>query len=233
MTLKDGVSGIKDFFTLVKDLFVGVLVGALLLWPAGLNDRLKEAGFTKGTFGPLTWQASETAQNVSEAKQDVQDVTGAMENVTADPKYANDPRLKQVLDKLKTSEANITSADSTLKTAVAQQQGTAAPQQASQQPAASGWIMLGRIDENRQKWVTANINVPVGSSYAVSPGQEFQLAETVYLRSESIAGQRAAGAINSVVQSGTKVKVLQVDNQSHALAGGWFVWAQVSVEKSS
>jgi hypothetical protein len=233
MSLKDGVSVVKDFFTLTKDVFVGVLVGALLLWPSGLNNKLKEAGFTKGDFGPLTWQAAATAQNVSQAKQDVQDVTGAMENVTADPKYAKDPRLMQVLDKLKTSEVNITSADSTLKTAVAQQQGSAVQQQTSKGPASSGWIMMGRVDEKRQKWVTANVNVPPGSSYALGPGQELQLAETVYLRSESVAGQRAAGAITNVVQSGTKVKVLQVDDQSHALAGGWFVWAQVSVERTS
>src|SRR5579863_1850644 len=169
MTLKDGVSEVKDLFTLIKDLFLGVLVGALLLWPSGLNDKLKAAGFTKGDFGPLTWQASQTAQNVSEAKQDVQDVTGAMENVAADPRYANDPRLKQVLDKLKTSEVNITSADSTLKTAVAQQQGSTAQAAPTSQPATlAGWIMLGRIDEARQKWVTVNINVPVGSAYAVT-----------------------------------------------------------------
>jgi hypothetical protein len=231
MLLKDSVSVVKDFFTLAKDLFVGVLVGALLLWPSGLNSKLKDAGFTKGNLGLFTWEAAQTAQNVSQAKQDVQDVTGAMENVAADPKYAKDERLRQVLDKLKKSEANITTADSALKTTVAQQQG-AVQQETSREPPSTGWVMLGRIDEEHKQWVTTNINVPVGSSYALSAGQELQIAETVYLRAESVAGQRAAGAITNVVQSGTKVKVVQLDAQSHSLSGGWFVWAQVTVQKS-
>lgn len=232
MALKDSVSVVQGVFTLVKDVFVGFLVGALLLWPSGLNSKLKDAGFTQGNFGLFTWQAAQTAQNVSQAKQDVQDVAGAMEIVTADPKYAKDPRLQGMLDKLKNSETSITTADSALKTTVAQQQG-AEQQQTSQAPVAAGWIMLGRIDQERQHWVTTNTTAPVGSLYALVPGQELQLSEAVYLRSESVPGQRAAGAITRVVPSGSKVKVLQVDAQSHSLAGGWFVWAQVSVEKTS
>jgi hypothetical protein len=233
MSLKDAVSQTKDLFTLAKDLFVGVLVGALLLWPAGLNDRLQKAGFSKGDFGPLTWQAAATAQSVSQAKQDVQDGTGALENIAADPKYAKDERLKQVLEKLKSSETSITTADSTLKTTVAQQQ-SAVQQETSKPTPSTGWLMLGRIDENRQHWVTANIKALPGSSFSVGPGQEVQLSETVYLRAENTPGQRAAGTILNVLQPGTKLKVLQVDTQSsHALAGGYFVWAQVEVEQSS
>ena len=230
MPLKDSVGTVQGIFALVKDVFVGVLVGALLLWPSGLNSKLKDAGFTQGNFGVLTWQATQTAQNVSQAKQDVQDVTGALENVAADPRYAKDQRLHDVLDKLKSSETSITNADATLKNTITQQQ-SAAPQPAAQAPAATGWILLGRIDEARQHWVTTNTTQPLGSAYAVAAGQEVQTGEAVYLRAESVPGQRAAGAISGVVPAGTKVKVRQVDTQSHALAGGWFVWAQVEVEK--
>lgn len=228
MALRDSISTFKDLFTLAKDLLLAVLVGALLLWPSSLNNRLTQAGFTKGDFGPLTWQAAPTAQNVSQAKQDVQDVTDALTKVTKDPKYARDQRLQQMLEKLQNSEANITTADSYLQTTVSQQQ--AAVQQATSKPAASqGWIMLGRIDESRN-WVRTSIDVPLGSSFALAAGQQVQLAKPVYLRSESVAGQRAAGAIVNVVEAGAKVKLLQLDTQSHALAGGWFVWAQVAVE---
>jgi hypothetical protein len=234
MDLKDNVSIFKDFFTLVKDVFVGLLVAALLLWPARLNDKLKAAGFTTGNFGVLSWSAQSTAQNVSQAKQDVQDGTNGLEALANDPKYAKDPRVRDILAKLKTSEANITSADATLKTTVAAQQSAAQPATATAAPAVEGWILLGRIDQNKKQWVTENVNVAGGKSYSAAVGQEFELSEAVYLRSASSPGQRATGAILSVLPAGSKIKVLELDDQSsHALGGGWFVWARVSSQKAS
>jgi hypothetical protein len=233
MEMKDNISIFKDFFTLVKDVFVGVLVGALLLWPARLNDKLKAAGFTTGNFGVFSWSA-QTAQNVSQAKQDVQDGTTGLEAVANDPKYAKDPRLKEILEKLKTSEANITSADATLKNTVAQQQNAAQQPSAAKASEVEGWILLGRVDQDRREWVTANINLAGGKTYSPAVGQELELSESVYLRTPSAPGKRATGAILGVLPEGSKVKVLELDDQSsHALGGGWFVWARVSGQKTS
>ena len=233
MSIKDGISAFKDIFTLVKDVFVGVFVAALLLWPSALNQKMKDAGINKADFGVFSWDA-QTAEHVSQAKQDIQDGTAALEKYANDPRYAHDEQLKQVLGKFQASEANIASADATMKTAAAEQQKSAQQDTATKQAAVtSGWIMLGRCDQAQKQWVTSNIKVAPGSTYAVAVGQTEELAETVYLRSDSAPGQRASGSIISVVPQGTSVKVLEVDTQSHALAGGWFVWARVTVEKAN
>jgi hypothetical protein len=233
MDIKDNVSIFKDFFTLVKDIFVGVLIAALLLWPTRLNDKLKAAGFTTGNFGVLSWSAQSTAQNVSQAKQDVQDGTTGLEALANDPKYAKDPRVKDILGKLKTSEANITSADAMLKNTVAQQQSATQQQSPTTAPPTEGWIMLGRIDQDKKQWVTENVNLAGATAYSLAVGQELELSQSVYLRALSSPGQRATGAILSVLPAGSKVKVLELDDQSsHALAGGWFVWARVSSQKT-
>lgn len=231
MALKDGISATKDIFTLIKDVFVGILVGALLLSPTALNNKFKQAGIQSANLGVFTWQAP--ASQISQAKQDVQDVTGALQTLAAQPKFANDDLLQKALQKLQSSEQNITNADTALKSSL--QQGAAG--QPASAAAKQGWIMLGRVaggdkDKDAQPWhwVTTNLDVAVGSPYDVQQGQEVQVAEALYLHADTGPGQHASGAIQGVVQQGSKVKLLHLDTQSHALAGGYFVWAQVAVE---
>jgi hypothetical protein len=234
MALKDGISATQDIFTLIKDVFIGTLVGALLLSPATLSDKFKKAGIQSANLGVFTWQAAPAAaQNISQAKQDVQDVTGALQTLAAQPKFANDQLLQQVLAKLNSSEQNITTVDTVLKNSL--QQGTA--EQPTSTAAKQGWIMLGRVqgstsnkDAQPWHWATTNINVAVGSPYALEVGQEVQAAEALYLHADTGPTQHASGAVQGVVPQGSKVKLLHLDTQSHALAGGYFVWAQVAVE---
>jgi hypothetical protein len=233
MSLKDGMSVTKDLFTLIKDVFIGILVGALLLSPTTLNDKFKQAGIQSANLGVFTWQAAPAAQNVSQAKQDVQDVTGALQTLATQPKFANDQLLQQALQKLKSSEQNIASADTALKSSL--QQGAA--EQPNSSATKQGWIMLGRVEggtSNRDakpwQWATTNINVAIGSPYTLQEGQVVVATDALYLHADAGPGQHASGAIQGVVQQGSKVKLLHLDTQSHALAGGYFVWAQVSVE---
>jgi hypothetical protein len=234
MGLKDGISATKDIFTLVKDVFVGILVGALLLSPATLNDKFSKAGIQSANLGVFTWQAAPAAaQNISQAKQDVQDVTGALQTLAAQPKFANEQLLQQALVKLNSSEQNITTVDTVLKSSM--QQGTA--QQPNAPTAKQGWIMLGRVqgeannkDAQPWHWATTNINVAVGSPYSLQEGQQVQVGEALYLHADTNAGQHATGAVQGVVPQQAKIKLLHLDTQSHALAGGYFVWAQVEIE---
>jgi len=115
-----------------------------------------------------------------------------------------------------------------------EQQQNSVERQSPNAAATEGWIFLGRVDENKQRWLIANGRPIAGGEFPqLTPGQELVLTDGLYLRSEGAPGQRASSPILDVIPAGTKVEVIDIDTQSHALAGGWFVWAKVKIAKGT
>ena len=213
----------KTVVELIRDLLIGVFIGLIFFFPGCINTVFQKAGIVKAEWGGLTWQAG---GEVSQAKLAVQDVTAALTDLsekTKDP--VAQKTIKDAIDQLKLSQASINSADQSIKSTVEQVQKTE-PQQA-QQKATEGWTFLGHINEAKNDWTSTNAHKSNGGDPSFTSGQKLVTTDTIYLRAPTPPGQHATGQVIGVIPSGSTIEVLEMDTSSHALQGGWFVWARV------
>jgi hypothetical protein len=237
----------QQVLRLLRDALFGLLVILLIGFPTLLSKRLTDAGFTK--IGPegVTWEAqvqaanketkatAGTVTNLTQALTDAHQTLTQIEQQTNDSRI-NDPKLKasvtQLSQQITGALDQVQRADSSLKQTVLTQQTLLA--QSATSPAAadvipkSGWIFVGQVDQDQRSWVSGSpVNI-VPVPYPLRVGQALTIAGENYLHADSETAQHREGKIVAVLRDGTQVHVLKTD-LSHALAGGWFVWVQVSV----
>jgi hypothetical protein len=213
----------KTLFELIRDVMIAIFIGLIFFAPGCINTVFQKAGIVKAEWGGLTWQAG---GEVSQAKLAVQDVTAALTDLSGKTK---DPvaqkTIKDAIDQLKLSQASINSADQSIKSTVEQVQRTE-PQQ-TQQKAAEGWMFLGHVNEAKTDWTSITAHKPGGGDPGFTSGQNLVTSDTAYLRAPTSPGQHTTGQVIGVIPSGSTIEVLEMDINSHALQGGWFVWARV------
>ncbi len=211
----------KTVVELIRDLFIGIFIGLIFFSPGCINTVFKRAGITKAEWGGLTWQAG---GEISSAKLEVQDVTASLTELkgkTKDP--AAQETLQKAIEQLKVSQASLNSADQSIKSSV-EQKSEAQPAQPS---ALQGWMFLGHVTEPKTTWIDSKAHKPSGDYPALNSGQKLVTSDTIYLRAPTAPGQHATGQVIGVIPSGSTIEVLEIDTSSHALQGGWFVWARV------
>jgi hypothetical protein len=237
----------QQVLRLLRDALLGLLVIMLIAFPSLLSKHLTKAGITK--IGPegVTWEAqvqaanketkatAGTVANLTQALTDAHQTVSQLEQQTSDSKIS-DPKLKAAVTQLSQQITGaldqVQRADSSLKQTVLTQQTLLA--QSSATPAAadaipkSGWIFVGQVDQDQRSWVTGSpVNI-VPVPYPLKVGQALTIAGENYLHADTDTKQHREGKILAVLRDGTQVHVLKTD-LSHAVAGGWFVWVQVSL----
>jgi len=228
-------------FRLLRDAALGAIIVLLIAFPRLLNNRLSEAGFTKISPEGITWekqvktaneQTKAAAMTVANANQTLDD---AHETLTQIEKQTSDPKVKaavtQLTEQITKTQGQVQRADTSIKETVLTQQTLLAQSNSATGADASsntGWLFIGRVDEDRRGWVGGSpVNIaPV--SYPLQTGQLLTIAGENYLHADSSTKQHREGKILTVLRGGTQVHVITTDPTSHALAGGWFVWVQVS-----
>jgi hypothetical protein len=232
----------EQLLRLLRDAALAALFVLLIGFPSFLSKRLSNAGITK--IGPegFTWEAQvqaankETKATAATVANLTQSLADAHQTVSKIEAQASDPAMKaaiaQLDEQLSGALNQVQRADSSLKQTVLTQQtvlaqanaGTAA-QDAT---AKSGWIFVGQVDQDRRSWVSGSpVNI-VPAPYPLKVGQPLTIAGENYLRADSETAEHRDGKILAVLRDGTQVHVLKTD-LSHARAGGWFVWVQVSL----
>lgn len=93
----------------------------------------------------------------------------------------------------------------------------------------TGWLYLGRTLQDKSGWQKGwPVNVLPVPLREVRAGGSLTVSGTSFIRADGSVGARAAAPVIGVVPDQTKVQIVQVDSDSHAVGGGWFVWAKVT-----
>jgi hypothetical protein len=227
-----------DFLGLAKDLAILLFVVLFFFKGPFLRQKLDDLGVAE--LGPIKLkevqnsheEAKNAASKVSTLQQQIADFEIKLKEVsTRNPAAAKD------IDPLKGEVADLksqaSSAEQSLKTTLLSQQEIlqkAVPQSVQTE----GWIYAGQVDESKKAWSGVgpkNIS-PAPPAPEFHSGQIFSLAADAYLHSAPPGGTwHAQGEVAAVLKQGDRVQVSDVDMNSHAKSGGWFVWLKVKASK--
>jgi len=233
--LKGSVEILKDLLGVLRDCIVFILFVLLLFFPSKINQVLRDAGFTKGSIAGFTWEKeiSASAQQAKGAGQAVTSLEGKLQEF-ADrleeiQKQAHDSSVKSSIQKLskdvESSQQEVRSANQAVKNSLLTQQRII-EQVAPTTIETTGWLYLGKVTEDKKTWTPGYpINIPPVDA-VLSPGTRVTIRDSAYLRGDTTSGSRSSSSILSVLRVGETVEIFQVD-YSHAIGGGWFVWAKV------
>jgi hypothetical protein len=217
----------KSAIEILRDLLIGIFIILIFTMPGCINKAFNAAGLQKAEVAGFVWQrdAAKAGGEISSAKLGVQDVSQALTELagkTKDP--AVQSALKDAVNRLAVSQASINSADQSIKSSVEQAQLAETKQE--QPKATEGWVFLGHLTQDKSAWTYTNAHKPGGGDPDLKPGQ-LQTSDNIYMRAATSPGQHATGLVIGVIPSGVMIDVLEIDTSSHALSGGWFVWARV------
>jgi hypothetical protein len=125
-------------------------------------------------------------------------------------------------------------ADQTLRNSLLNQQQIlkeVAPQALT--PDTTGWLLLGQVDEEKQKWFGEGAkNAPSTLDPVIREGTRFTLPRTTYLYGDAATDHHFEGPILSALPAGTQVEVLAGPDYSDAIRGGYFIGRRSSVSDS-
>jgi len=230
-----GTEQFKNLISALRDLLLLLLFVFLLARPTFINNRLKAAGFTKGSVAGFEWEsqlqssteqtkaAGETVQKVNENYTDLVARLNDLEHKVADPALkAEVKNLGQAAEK---SKAEIVVADSTLKRSLATQQRIVSEVNPSSVPD-SGWIFVGKLTQDKTAWTSDTALTVSPAPLSFSAGMKLTVRDDVYLRADAPSNAHTSAPILSVARTGDTLEVLDQD-LSHFLRGGWFVWLKV------
>jgi hypothetical protein len=229
------VGVLKDVVAALRDSVLFLVFLLLLCSPGTVNERLTQAGFTKGSIGGFEWEAqiktaTETTksagQTVAEARESYDQIVerlGAIESKISDPALKSE--IKDLGAVATNSRSELASADLAIKRSlVAQQQIVTQIRPSAVED--SGWIFLGKITEDKNAWMPGSPQTVQSAEPDLPQGTALVVRDDVYLRGEAPSHAHASAAVLAVARVGETVEVLSVDH-SHARGGGWFVWAKV------
>jgi dipeptidyl aminopeptidase/acylaminoacyl peptidase len=222
----------KNLFAFLRDLCLFSVLVLLLCWPNWLGGRLQSAGFRSIEASGVKWEAE-----VKQAKQDAlvagAAVSQSKQNADAtlqklDEIVKSNPELKTVVEPLRAdvaqSSQQLAAADARLVTSVGTQQDLLV-KAGAETARLSGWMYLGSIDESKARWNKPNID----GAWPVTAGELRRVNDTAYVRTEGGANNRSTARPLGVAQVGQIIRIDRIEF-GHLRAGGWTVWAQVTVQ---
>ena len=225
----------KDVVSALRDSVLFILFLLLIFAPITIKERLMSAGFTKGSVGGFEWEAQikSAAEQTKTVGQTVgqanENYSKLIERLSELEKKVTDPTVKAEVKNIgevaETSRVELTTADRALKRSLATQQQVVA-EIASSAVANSGWMFLGRVNEDKTAWSGGSPQTVSPTPAPLSQGAKLTVRDDAYLRADGPSNARSSAAILGVTKVGETVQVVEVD-YSHAKGGGWFVWAKV------
>lgn len=236
--LKDLLAGVKDSVSALREAMLVIVFALLLLTPTWIKERLKDAGFTKGSIAGMEWeaeieasaeQAKDAGQAITEIEPKLQQIEARLAELagkTTDPSFARE--IDDLSSTVKASQVKIREADQAVKSALSTQQRVLA----EAAPAAvemRGWMYLGKVDDSKTHWAPGSPTTIQPTGLPLEPGRTATIRDDVYLRDPDAGpGNRAGARIVGVARLGEKVRILEVDDSSpDTKHNGWFVWAKV------
>ena len=232
----------QNLFTVLRDLFLALLLIVLLGFPAKFNSILSTAGITQVNGGVFTWQQAQqaaaqgtaAAQANSSASDTLDEVKSTLEQIAS---QSSDPAIQKLAadaaEQAGASIASINTANSSLAHSVLTLQ-TAPPgaPSSSQASVSGGWVLVGNADSSHQKWTKSTTPEISGASPNLSVGEEVTFSENVFLRADPAQGQaHDLAAILGAVRSGSKAEVAQVDYVPNK-RGNAHVWVKVNLKSN-
>jgi hypothetical protein len=234
---------IQNLFTVLRDVFLAVLLIVLLGFPSQLNSILSKAGITQVNGGVFTWQQAQqaaqqgtaAAQANSSASDTLDDVKTTLEQIAS---QSTDPAIQKLAtDAANQAGGSITSLD-TANNSLAQSVLTlqaAAPGTSSvkQTSPTAGWVLLGNADPTHQQWTKSTTPKIATSSPNVTAGQTITFTGNVFLRGDNAQTQTHDQApILGAVRSGSTAQVTAVDYVANR-KGNVHVWVKVTMKSNS
>lgn len=235
------LSTTQNLFTVLRDLFLAVLLIVLLGFPAELNSILSKAGITQVNGGVFTWQeAKQAADQGTAAAEADSSATDTLDEVksTLDDIASNstDPNIKKLAtdasNQAATTLASLETANSSLAQSVVTLQ-TATPGSASAATASptSGWVLLGHADSTHQQW-TKSTKPKISGSPDVKVGQTITFIDSVFLRGDKAQNQSFNQApILGAARSGSSGVVTDVEYVTNK-RGNAHVWVKVNLKSN-
>jgi hypothetical protein len=231
----------QNIFTLLRDVFLALLLIVLLGFPAQLNSILSKAGITQVNGGVFTWQQAKqaaaqgtaAAQANSSATDTLDEVKSTLDDIASS---SSDPNIKKLAtdasNQAATTLASLDTANSSLAQSVITLQ-TAAPGAASGAKASptAGWVLLGNAEPTHQQW-TRTPKPKIAGSPDVTVGQAITFTDSVFLRGDKAQNQTFNQApIVGAVRSGSSAVVTDVDYVSNK-KGNAHVWVKVNMKSN-
>lgn len=222
----------KNLFALLRDCALFVLLALLAGCPQIIGSRLSEAGLTEVDALGVKWKAKvEESQKRTLAAGGAVDQTQAkIDQVLAkiDQTIATRPDLKETLAPLKQeaqqSAFDLSKAQTQLLDAASTQQTALARSSAAD--AVSGWLFLGTLNRAKTGWQTRTTDAP----WPIVTPYTATITDSTYVRNEGTPLQRRLAAPLGVASKGARVTIEMVDASVSLKAGGWTVWARVTLQ---
>ncbi len=235
------LSTTQNLFTLLRDVFLALLLIVLLGFPAQLNSILSKAGITQVNGGVFTWQQANqaaaqgtaAAQADSSASDTLEDVESTLNDIASN---SSDPNIKKMATDAATQAATTRSSLETANSSLAQSVvtlQTAAPGTASAAKASptTGWVLLGNSDPTHQQW-TKSTKPKIAGSPDVKVGQAITFTDSVFLRGDKAQNQTFNQApILGAARSGSSGVVTDVDYVANK-KGNAHVWVKVNLKSN-
>jgi hypothetical protein len=132
-------------------------------------------------------------------------------------------KITQLADEVRASHESARLADRAVKNSLLTQQKLIEKTAPASVPA-SGWMFLGTVTEDKERWIgSATVDVRPSNVYV---GALLKVRDEVYLRKDTGSPPRASGAIVAVLGVGITVEVRHVEYVR--TDAGWLVWAEIT-----
>ncbi len=233
-SIKDWTEAGKNLFALLRDFLLFILFAVLIWFPGQIGewfDKSKLKSF-KGLGVELEAravqdQAKETLAVGADLAATKAQNTEIQKKLDALVKLRPDvaAEVAPVQAQIAQSQQTLTAADARLANTVVSQQNllektgvTAA--------ALQGWIYLGSVDERKSRWIKQNVD----GDWPIKTGEMRTARDALFVRAVGSKNNRAAARPLGAVAKGRSIQIEEIDTTGHLLAGGWTVWARVTVQ---
>ncbi len=230
----------QNLFTVLRDMFLALLLIVLLGFPAQLNSILSKAGITQVNGGVFTWQqatqaaaqGTAAAQADSSASDTLEDVESTLDDIASN---SSDPNIKKMAtdaaNQAATTRSSLETANSSLAQSVVTLQAAPGAASAAKASPTSGWVLLGNADSTHQQW-TKSTKPKIAGSPGVTVGQAITFNDSVFLRGDKAPNQTFNQApILGAVRSGSSAVVTDVEYVTNK-KGNVRVWVKVNMKSN-
>lgn len=229
--MKITIENIKNSIGILREAIIVIAFILVLVFPNTFNSILQRAGFTKGSLLGFDWKKSSqetkvAAQEVADTNQQLKDLEHKLKSFEKTNSLAQpDSNINELKEQVHNLIEKTNIADKALKISLIQQEAVLSA--AGKEIAAdSGWIFLGRVNQEKDSWTEGSPETVKSTKPDLDRGTILTIIDDVYLRGETNGKWHSQGPVLSVAKFGEKVEVIEKDYSS-ARIGGWFVWAKV------
>ena len=222
----------KDASTLAREICILLVFAFLILRPCTVKEVLRKVGLnTLDTpLGDVSLGAGGTVAHLGHGISEVSVALQQIHDKVTDRQVQTD--LQNVMDYLEDAQGNTDKGSQDIKKSLSDQAGS---QCVSVPTANSGWMLLGLVDTEQQKWLEGPKNVPTATGPKIAEGSQLRLIDFAYVYHDGPQSQpgekspklQSEGSVSGVLEPGTGLTVIEVNYAKATLAKASFVWVKV------